>query len=144
MSPVNISTGVVWDFSNRSFVVPAYSRVVATVLSQLISTRKFLSLKPFANVVIQFGRKVAHVTMGGSPPTWSVKFLSHFGEIWAMCGNPTLCCQRSIESEPVGLRWKIHSSGSLAPVSVKTVRLQRCQYTQKNWVNYLIVEPIVL
>ena len=36
-------------------------------------------------------------------------FLDHFGEIWTTCGNPTLRCQRSIESEPVGLRWKIHS-----------------------------------
>ena len=99
------------------------------MLSQLDLNQKIFKLKPFANVVIQFGRKVAHVTMGGSFPTWSVNFfwiiLEKFGQCVVIqhCAvrdplNPSLwgCGGKSIQ---VGL-WLQSQSRQLDFRDVKT------------------------
>ena len=101
------------------------------MLSQLDLNQKIFKFETFCkrgDPVWQEGRTRDH---GWFIPNMVSDFFWIILEKFGQCVR----CARSIESEPVGLRWKIHSSGSLAPVSVKTVRLQRCQDTQKNRVN---------
>ena len=87
MSFANISvTGVVLTFFQP---VICCARVFTSGCNSAKPFRFFpkkLNLKPFANVVIQFGRKVEHVTMSGSfPKMVSGKTPKYFWEKFGQC-----------------------------------------------------------